>query len=871
MTLTDGEAVALEGLLAMVTVGFDRDRFAQLLNLGPGAVSDAVWARLCKEERGRKQRVIEERENLAIVMLEVDLARRLVIARRGSDPRIPDSVAALRTAAFHAMEKGAALNAAEPEAVLWFQAASVFFEKTGETLFQADALAALAGCLYDTLHGDMAANLVQADEILTFARSRSLSAFRRDGQDLPLSDAALERLAWIALRRALIAVRQSRFIGADPQRVLNLLVEACAFAAPLEQVGELHEEIRGLALAQAMLPQIEPALAAVGPQAIGDEEQLLQRDLLQALAAERLRPEAFQSLVERIGRRLSSAEPGALSPTDLHLLRAQLAIAHHPSPDAAARSLAALPDLDMALAVIDQETRRGRNVGLAARRVRATARARVGRHEAALDDLAELVVETERAVGDARTSAGARGSAEQLRSLGAFAVRIGVLHGHAERGLAIADACRAVGLRAQRSGRTDANAAKPDFAGFVPGMPNGTAAVSLIPTEEGTIVFVTLPGHRTYRDGATMGLIAEATESAIETLSIRWGTAYRTMLAALAARRVLDPALWSRTSDVLSAVLHDLARLVVGPLARMLERAGVGADASLSLIPHGGLAQFPLHAAGWLTSAGWACPLDRYAVSYAPSLSYLALAHARKTGADVVGPVLGVFDPTQDLGSSIAAEREALTAALGAMPHRFLDGANATLAAFRALAPGSALIHFAGHGTFDPQIPGNSGLHLADAVLDIDSIAANLDLTSCHMIFLSACETSMSDGTNLPDEFVGLPGAFLGAGCDSVVGAGWAVPSDFAAIFSSHFYAALAEGETRIDHALRQAMRRTRDAGTSAGEPFRRIEDPAEGEERDAVARMDSPLTWASFALYGLPWRMLPPCFPPVSAVRRWF
>ncbi len=565
--MTEGEGQALLGLMPMVETGFDRDRFAYLLNQGPGAVSDLVWSKLVEAEQGRHLRTLEERENLAILMIEVDLARRLVVARMGTDQAISNTFEAHRSAAIHAMERGNALEASGPEAVLWFQAASIFFEKTGEPLFQADALFALAGCLHETLQGDVAANLVQAEEILAFARTRILSASpRSDGHGLPA--AALERLGWIAYRRALFASRQARFVGPDPQRVLDLLLEAADWSVSCEDAGELHDEIRGLALHQGVLPQVELALAAGAASGDGgDAEQMLQHDLQRALAADQLPRSHFGMLLEQLDRFIALGACGPLSVAELHILKAQLIIAHDDRGDEGDRCVAALPDLDSALERALSETRRGRVARLAALRLRATSRARSGSHEAALYDLAMLVAESEQAARAAQTSAGSRGSVEHLRSLSGFAARIGVMAGHPERGLCIADACRAVGLRALLA---DADSADPplDHVDLVHGVSDGAAAVSLIPTGEGLVVFVTLPGRTSYRDGETLGLIADGTSAAIDDLSRRWSEVYRAMLETLERRHAIDPEAWSSASDALSGILEELAHAVALPLAR---------------------------------------------------------------------------------------------------------------------------------------------------------------------------------------------------------------------------------------------------------------------------------------------------------------
>lgn len=447
---------------------------------------------------------------------------------------------------------------------------------------------------------------------------------------------------------------------------------------------------------------------------------------------------------------------------------------------------------------------------------------------------------------------------------------LGVAAGHPERGLAIADACRAVGLRALRSTGTRARGvlAHSDIVGAIP---VGAAAVSLIPTEEGTLIFVTLPNRDRYLDGCTIAMTAEAKRGEIAALSARWNEAYRAMLAMIELRGTIDRDAWSAASDSLRDILGELARTVAGPLAGLLERAGVVQDSSLSLILHGELAQLPLHASGWSSAEGWRCPLDPYVVSYAPSLDFLVRSRSRRSRPRDGGHFLGIFNPSGDLIRTIGEERQAVRRAIGRMTMVPLDGPAATIEAVSAAAPGARAIHFAGHGRFDTQFPGRSGLRLADGVLELDTLVARLDLAACEMLFLSACETSMNDGANMPDEFVGLPNALLSTGCACVIGAAWAVPSDFAAGFAADFYDALQSGELRPDAALRSAVRRARDLAPMTSGTLRRLaaetSEAARGKEGEVAS---SSLNWAAFALYGVPteWRGFETDDPHVSGLR---
>ena len=168
--------------------------------------------------------------------------------------------------------------------------------------------------------------------------------------------------------------------------------------------------------------------------------------------------------------------------------------------------------------------------------------------------------------------------------------------------------------------------------------------------------------------------------------------------------------------------------------------------------------------------------------------------------------VLLVVDPTEDLPGA-AAEGAALLPLLA--EHRAevesLAGAEATRDRLRGLLRSGRfdVLHFAGHGYFDPNRPGESGLLCAgDEVLrgvDLDGIG---DLPA--LVFFNACEAARvrrrtaarrsppRQATRRPS--TSLAEAFLVGGVANFLGTHWPVGDDAALAFSTSLYPALLSG-----------------------------------------------------------------------------
>ncbi len=213
------------------------------------------------------------------------------------------------------------------------------------------------------------------------------------------------------------------------------------------------------------------------------------------------------------------------------------------------------------------------------------------------------------------------------------------------------------------------------------------------------------------------------------------------------------------------------------------------------VVPHGVLHALPFAAMG----AGEGSLLDRHSLSVAPSSAVFQLCAQRSPGT-ATGTLLVAAEP-----AGARAEVEAVGRSwTGAQQ---LTGADSTLAALRAAAPGCRVVHIAAHGVLRADNPYFSALELADGrlnVIDIYNLRLDADLVA-----LSGCGTALGDLAS-GDEVIGLTRAFLYAGARAVVSSLWDVDDATTAEFMQSFYAHWRSGRSR-GAALRAAQLEARE------------------------------------------------------------
>jgi CHAT domain-containing protein/tetratricopeptide (TPR) repeat protein len=286
----------------------------------------------------------------------------------------------------------------------------------------------------------------------------------------------------------------------------------------------------------------------------------------------------------------------------------------------------------------------------------------------------------------------------------------------------------------------------------------------------------------------------------------------------------------------------DLYDLLIAPIESDLRFAK-----SVCFVPDSSLWAIPFHALG---PSGGPPLVERVAVFYAPSISVLAAADARRGGAqsrpkllafanptvtDETASLYRAFDRNASLGPLPETETEvrAIAGIYGAKSSRVYIGDQALEATFKREAPACDILHVATHGVTYDGAPMFSSLVLnasphdeEDGVLEAREIAT-LTLHA-GVAVLSACETGKAAWVS-GEGVIGLSWAFLAAGCPTTVVSLWKAQSAATAVLMVEFHRQLAGGASSSE-ALRRAQLALR---------------------RDR--RYRNPFYWAPFVVIGAP------------------
>jgi CHAT domain-containing protein len=146
---------------------------------------------------------------------------------------------------------------------------------------------------------------------------------------------------------------------------------------------------------------------------------------------------------------------------------------------------------------------------------------------------------------------------------------------------------------------------------------------------------------------------------------------------------------------------------------------------------------------------------------------------------------------------------------LGTVTDYSLLREDATVTAFKRIAPVSNVIHLSSHGYFDPWIPMRSGLVLFGGDREILRAREiqHLDLSRTRLVVMSACVSSVGDLSG-GDEATGLTRAFLSAGVGNVIGSLWNVANNSTTRLMTFFYEELKKMPHDPVQALCAAQRR---------------------------------------------------------------
>jgi CHAT domain-containing protein len=228
-------------------------------------------------------------------------------------------------------------------------------------------------------------------------------------------------------------------------------------------------------------------------------------------------------------------------------------------------------------------------------------------------------------------------------------------------------------------------------------------------------------------------------------------------------------------------LLQRLYDLLLKPVSNALESCE-----HLTIVPYGMLHYLPFHC----LFDGVQFVVERVDVSYLPAAALMEICHQRGQRAEQNriplkrSLVMGLSDSGR-LAFAVQ-EAQAVAKQLGA-PCILNQDATSTL--LREAGASSPIVHIAAHGLFRLDAANFSHIKLADRQLSTIEVF-NLDLSSCTLVTLSACETGRAIIGGV-DEVIGLGRGFLYAGAASLLPTLWKVDDASSAELMEMFYQAL--------------------------------------------------------------------------------
>ncbi|GGV21952.1 hypothetical protein GCM10010245_36900 [Streptomyces spectabilis] len=307
---------------------------------------------------------------------------------------------------------------------------------------------------------------------------------------------------------------------------------------------------------------------------------------------------------------------------------------------------------------------------------------------------------------------------------------------------------------------------------------------------------------------------------------------------------------------LLPAALDRLTALepLVRPLAALLTE---DARHEAVVVPTGLLGLVPLHALP--VGAGTDDVLDDVGtLMLSPSAAVREATRSRAARPPRTPPRLAaVADPDGSLPGSRSELAEILDLFAGRGETGHAVGADATVAWVLDHLATASYLHLSCHGSAGFDSRGGS-LALADGPLDMDTLVRH-QLPVCRLTVASACQSGHYGIIETPDEFLGLPAAFLQAGAACAVSSLWLVDDLATAVLMTRFYELLAQTHDPVP-ALRRSRRWLRrltwDELERYAEAHRHLAALSEGYAARARGRrkhpFDSPVHWGAFTAWGV-------------------
>ena len=228
-------------------------------------------------------------------------------------------------------------------------------------------------------------------------------------------------------------------------------------------------------------------------------------------------------------------------------------------------------------------------------------------------------------------------------------------------------------------------------------------------------------------------------------------------------------------------LLQRLYDLLLRPVSSALNNCE-----HLTIVPYGLLHYLPFHC----LFDGVQFVVERLDVSYLPAAALMDICYQRgkRIAENRVPLKRSLVMGLSDAGRLAFAVQEAQVVAKQLGAPCFLNQ-DATTALLREAGAHSPIVHIAAHGLFRLDAPNFSYIKLSDRQLSTIEVF-NLDLSSCSLITLSACETGRAIVGGV-DEVIGLGRGFLYAGAASLLPSLWKIDDASSAELMEMFYQAL--------------------------------------------------------------------------------
>jgi CHAT domain-containing protein len=228
-------------------------------------------------------------------------------------------------------------------------------------------------------------------------------------------------------------------------------------------------------------------------------------------------------------------------------------------------------------------------------------------------------------------------------------------------------------------------------------------------------------------------------------------------------------------------LLQRLYDLLLRPASSALEHCE-----HVTIVPYGMLHYLPFHC----LFDGVQFVVERHDVSYLPSAALMEICYQRglRTAVERIPLKKSLIMGMSDGGRLAFAVQEAKAVAQELGASCILDQ-DATTTLLQEAGATSPIVHIAAHGLFRLDAPNFSHIKLADRQLSAIEVF-NLDLSSCTLVTLSACETGRGIVGGV-DEVIGLGRGFLYAGAASLMTTLWKVDDASSAELMEMYYKAL--------------------------------------------------------------------------------